>query len=326
MSEEMLVLTDEQAVEFGFAPAPAPVSEPVVEAQKETPAAETNLVTTPPADKPAESVSPKPDVVPPVGESGKPLYTPGEIEEILKADGTLDSSRLDANGKLLQKSFQRGTSQKFEQAKKMREEAEAKLAEFNRRQKEIEDQKVFQKEAEELGEEEAARRKEIREIKEEQAQLRWERDQARQRELSMQIGNEYHQVAPKYHIPAEQVFEDLALSFKWTKDIARAQQGQEPLTMDEGNQMVADAIGLTNFDNLKRLVNANPENAKALKSLYVNEYLQEKAKGPTVSPSSSANVQTEKKLPADDSKKDIMDIVREAFNVPPGGEIKLTNE
>ena len=67
----------------------------------------------------------------------------------------LDSSRLNPEGKLLQKSFQRGTAASFEKGKKMQEEASKKLeeanrklAEFEQKQKEIENQKIFQKETE----------------------------------------------------------------------------------------------------------------------------------------------------------------------------------
>ena len=329
MSNETMTLTDAQAAEFGFAPASTEPSTPVAAVEATNVAAVTPPVTTPPTDKPVESVSPKTET--PAAE-GKSLYTPEEIEEILKTDGTLDSSRLDANGKLLQKSFQRGTTQKFEQAKKMTEEAakiradaESKLAEFNRRQKEIEDQKVFQKEAEELGEEEAARRKEIREIREEQAQLRWERDQARQRESSMQIQDNFRQVAPKFFVPEGQVYQDIILSSIVAGDMLRVNGGSPPRTIEESTAMFSDALGLTNVENLWKIIRANPENETAVKNYYFNEHVKSQAKGPTVSASSAANVQTPKP-PVDsiDPNKSTMDEVLSHFGVSKLNEINLT--
>jgi predicted nuclease with TOPRIM domain len=229
---------------------------------------------------------------------------------------------LDAQGKLVQKSFQRGTTQKFEQAKKMMDEANRKLAEFEQKQREIENKKIFDKEAEELGEETALQRKELREIKEEQARLRWERDQAQQRETSLRIREDFRQVVPKFHIPQEQVFEDFILSRIVAGDMIRVGGEEPPRDIEESAAQCADMLGLTNVENLWKIIRANPENELAVKNFYINNYVKEKAKGPTVSPSSTANVQTPKP-PAD--TKDSMDAdVRAILGLQPGEQIILT--
>lgn len=336
MSEETITLSDEQAVAFGFEPTAAPAivetSAPAAatEAANVTPAAEVKAETAPTEGKPAESASPKVEAP---SKEGKALYTTEEIEEILKTDGVLDSSRLDANGKILQKSFQRGTTQKFEQAKKMTEEAarvradaEAKLAEFERKQKEIENAKVFEKEAEELGQEEAERRKEIREIKEEQARLRYERDQAKQREASMQISNEFRQVASTYHIPADEDFENLILSPLVANNVMQVWRGEVPRDIGESAAYYADKLGFTNVNNLWKIIRANPENETAIKNYYFNEHIKLQAKGPTVSPSSAANVPAAPKPPVDlkDPKNAILEDVLSRFGVNGLNEINLT--
>ncbi len=338
MADETMSLPDSLAVEYGFAPASTGASEPVTtDVPKETPAADASPVATPTAtEKPAESVSPKPAEAQPTGEE-KPLYTPDEIRQLCKeAESTgkinLDTSRLDPNGIALMKSFQQGLDGSWGKAKREKEEAarvmaeaQAKLAEFDRRQKEIENQRIFQKETEELGPEEAERRKEIREIKEEQAQLRWERDQARQRETTMQISHDFRQVAPKFFIPEGDALQDLVLSRIVAGDMLRINNGEPPRTIEESAAQVADTLGFTNFDNLMKMVKANPENFKTLKNMIIKEYNIDKSKGPTVSPSSVVNVQTPQKPPGEiDATKSTIDVVRDLLNIPAGEEINLT--
>lgn len=298
------------------------------ETKEVTPAAEATPAITPPAvEKPAESgVTPKvAEVVPKDGE--KPLYTPEEIEEILKADGNLDSSRLDANGKILQKSFQRGTTQKFEQAKKEREEAQKiraeadKIrAEYEQAKRDAENKKIFDKEAEELGEERATELKNQRELVERLQRLEYENQQVKQREAGMQILNEYGKVSPKFHIPQDDDFTNMILGSIVGNDF-RGINGY-PKTIEESAAMFADKLGFTNVDNLWKIIKANPENETAVKNAYINEYIKDKAKGPTVSASSSANVQTEIKT-TPGAKKSIMDIAMEHFGIQAGEEITL---
>jgi flagellar biosynthesis GTPase FlhF len=332
MAENMMALSDEQAIEYGFAPASAtPEATNVVETV--TPAVVESAVAATPAtaEKPADSTVPKPTTDTPK-EGDKALYTPEEIEEILKSDGTLDSSRLDANGKILQKSFQRGTTQKFEQAKREREEA-AKMkaeverirSEFEQAKREAENQRLFEKEAEELGEEAARTNKERRDMQERLERLESENRQARNRAATMQIESEYRSVSPKFNIPQGEVFGNIILGSIVGNDL-RGQDGT-PRTIAESAELFANELGLTDghVDNLLRIVKANPNNYAAIKNTIINEYNQEKAKGPTVSPSSSANVQSAPKKPSDevDPNASTMDAVRKLLGVPDGENINL---
>jgi flagellar biosynthesis GTPase FlhF len=331
MAEETIALSDEQAVAYGFAPAPAATEAEVV--QNETPAVEEGAVATPPApaEKPAESASPEPTKDAPK-EGDKPLYTPEEIEEILKSDGVLDSSRLDANGKILQKSFQRGTNQKFEQAKREREEAvkmkmevERIRAEFEQAKREAESQRLFEKETEELGEEQARVNKRERDMAERLERLENENRQARQRAATMQIEREYSQISPKFNIPQDEVFGNIILGSIVGNDL-RGADGT-PRTIAESAELFANELGLTDghVDNMWRLIKANPTNFAVIKNTIINEYNQSKAKGATVSPSSSANVQTTPQKPSDevDPNASTMDAVRKLLGVPDGEQINL---
>jgi len=335
MSDEM-VLSDEQAVQYGFAPASAPaVSEPV---QTETPAvAESAVAATPStAEKPADSASPPPTKDTPK-EGEKPLYTPEEVAQILKEEEKtgkvlLDSSRLTPEGRLVQKSFQQGYGPKFEQAKREREEAvkmkaevERIRAEFEQAKREAENKRLFEKEAEELGEETARSNQERREMADRLERLESENRQARNRAATMQIEREYGQVSPKFNIPQDEVFGNIILGSIVGNDL-RGADGT-PRTIAESAELFANELGLTDghVDNMWRLIKANPTNYAAIKNTFINEYNQEKAKGPTVSPSSSANVKTVPPKPSDtvDPNKSTMDAVRELLGVPAGEEIKL---
>lgn len=332
MGDETISLSDEQAVAYGFAPASAPaaatsVVEPVTPAVVESAVAATPA----PAEKPADSAVPKPTIDTPK-EGDKTLYTPEEIEEILKSDGTLDSSRLDANGKILQKSFQRGTTQKFEQAKRERDEAvkmkaevERIRAEFEQAKREAESQRLFEKEAEELGEETAKINKRERDMTERLERLENENRQARTKAATMQIESEYRAVTPKFNIPQDEVFGNIILGSIVGNDL-RGADGT-PRTIAESAELFANELGLTDghVDNMWRLIKANPTNFAAIKNTIINEYNQEKSKGPTVSPSSSANVQPTPKKSSDevDPNASTMDAVRKLLGVPDGEEIKL---
>lgn len=330
MSEETIALSDEQAVAYGFAPASAATEAEVV--QTETPATEVSEVAvSTDAEKAPENVSPEPTTDAPK-EGDKPLYTPEEIEEILKSDGVLDSSRLDANGKILQKSFQRGTTQKFEQAKREREEAvkmkmevERIRAEFEQAKREAESQRLFEKEAEELGEEQAKANKRERDMAERLERLENENRQARQHAATMQIEREYSQISPKFFIPQARVFGELILGAIVGNDM-RGVDGM-PKTIAESTELFANELGLTegHVDNMWRLIKANPTNFAAIKNTIINEYNQGKAKGPTVSPSSSANVQTAPKKPSDevDPNQSTIAAVKQALGLADGEEINL---
>lgn len=326
MSNDTITLSDAQAAEFGFTPASTEATAPVTaEVTKDVPAVESESVTTPPAtEKPAESVEPKDDIQP-VTDGGKPLYTPEEVAQILKEEAStgkilLDSSRLTPEGKILQKSFQQGYGPKFEQAKQMREEALRIRAEIEQAKKDAENQRLFQKEADEHGEEEAQRRLVERQRDERIARLEFENQQARQQSASMQIRNDYRQVAPKYFVPQDQEFEDIILSSIVAGDLLKIEGA--PKTIDESVALISNKLGFTNIDNLWKIIRANPANEVAIKNFYINSYNKEKAKGLTISPSSSATVHTPpaKNVP----NKDAITNILERFGVKDLDEINLT--
>jgi hypothetical protein len=326
MSDTSISLSDEQAVEYGFAPAPAAVSAPVTtEVPKESAVSIPEPVATPPANKTAESVSPKVEDIKP-SDGGKPLYTPEEIEQVLKADGTLDSSRLDAQGKLVQKSFQRGTTQKFEQAKKMLDEANRIKAEYEQAKREEENRKIFDKESDELGPEMAQERKERRELLDKVNRLEAENQRAQNSASAMQITNDFRKIAPNFHVPTDEVYENIVISNIIANNVMQTWKGEAPKTLEESAAITADALGFTNVDNLWKIIKANPANEEAVKKFYIDNYVKDKAKGPTVSPSSSASVPTAPK-PTGESKSP-MDTIRamlhERHGIPLDGEINLT--
>jgi hypothetical protein len=325
MASEQISLPDDLMAQY-FPSASTEAATPAQAETKEVPAAEAAPAITPPVvEKPTESgVTPKVAEVASV-DGGKPLYTPEEVAQILKEEATtgkviLDSSRLTPEGRLLQKSFQQGYGPKFEQAAKMKAEAEKIRADIEREKREAANQKLFDKEAEEFGPEEAQRNLRERQRDEKIAMLEYENQQVRQREAGTQILNEYSKVSPKFHIPQDDDFTNMILGSIVGNDF-RGINGY-PKTIEESTAMFADKLGFTNVENLWKIIRANPDNETAVKNFYINQHIKDKAKGPTVSASSSANVQTEIK-PTPGAKKSIMDIAMEHFGVPAGEEIIL---
>lgn len=74
--------------------------------------------------KPSEEI-----IVPPV-ENVKQVYTPDEIERILKEDGKLDYERLSPEGKLVYKSYDRGLKPKLEERAQLARELDTLRNEF----------------------------------------------------------------------------------------------------------------------------------------------------------------------------------------------------
>ncbi len=329
MSEPTITLSDAQAVEYGFAPTSTETVKTETVTKEESATEVKTETATPAPEKLADSVSPIPAEVAPI-DGGKTPYTPEEIETELKDHGDLaklDSSRLTPEGKLLQKSFQRGTTGSFEKSKQMQaeaskkmEEANRKLAEFEQKQKEIENQKIFQKEADEYGEDIAKDRLEKRQMQEDINRLKWEAQQAQRQSAGMQIRNDFRQVAPKYFVPQDQVYEDMVLSRIVAGDML--QMEGTPKTIDESSAIVADALGFTNIENLWKIIKANPANYTAVKNFFINDYNKEKAKGPTISSSSTANIQ--KPLAKSDPNKTAMDNILDRLGVKDLNEVNLT--
>jgi len=326
MSGPSLTLSDAEAVEFGFATAPAPT--PNVEPVAETPkAADATLPATAESEqKPIPEATPNVEQTPAqdADQTGKQFYTPEEVERLLMSDGNLDSNRLSPEGKILQKSFQRGFGPKFEQAKRMREDAERQLAEIRRLQHEKEEQEIFAKESEELGEEAAAMNKRMRDMESRLQAAEHERMAARQSQLAMEIRNEFKSVSPTHFVPQTQEFEDMILAAKWAQDMSRTSAGMDPMTMEEAVKSVADSIGLTNAENMKRLIKSNPAVYKEVSGDIINEYLKSKAAGPTTTSSSAASVQTTPTAAAkEDPNEDTFTATLRKLGINPNEEIHI---
>jgi hypothetical protein len=324
---QTIELPNELAAQYGLATAPVEVPE----VKTETPAAEAAPVITPPVvEKPTESgVTPKVAEVASV-DGGKPLYTPEEVAQILKEEATtgrviLDSSRLTPEGRLLQKSFQQGYGPKFEQAKKMKAEAEKIRAEIEQERRNAANQKLFDKEAEEFGPEEAQRNLRERQRDEKIAMLEYENQQVKQREAGTQILNEYSKVSPKFHIPQDEDFTNMILGSIVGNDFRRVDG--YPQTIEESTALFANKLGLTDdaVDNLWKLIRANPKNETAVKNFYINEHIKAKAAGNTVPSSSAANIQTPTKPSKDDisATDSTEDILKKRFGVTDLNQINL---
>ena len=73
----------------------------------------------------------------------KKPYTPEELETLLKEDKDVDTSRLSAEGKVLMKSFQRGTEKKYQTLAEQRKEIEQQKKEFEDQKKQSNDPRVI---------------------------------------------------------------------------------------------------------------------------------------------------------------------------------------
>jgi hypothetical protein len=275
-----------------------PETEPKTEEAKTEPVSEVKAEPQSPTPPPAEGTATpetKPDKVP---------YTEDELKALLAdPNATLDTSRLDDRGQAIHKEFQRGYTKKFEELKREREEVErrrAEIAAFEERQRQLEAERKYKEDVEQLGEDEANRLKKERDLESRIAQLEAERQAAMQRErlamqreASEQYRRKYAETAPKYFLPVEQNFEDHAMSHTWGKNLVNEKNGDPLMSLEDGAKDFADMIGVTNFGNLKKIIKANPANWEALKSEIINEYNQKKSLGPNVPSSTNATV-TEK--------------------------------
>jgi hypothetical protein len=325
---QTIELPNELAAQYGLATAPAEVPE----AKEVTPAAETIPAITPPAvEKPAESgVTPKVAEVEPKEGEGKKPYTREELDQIIDEENRtgrslLDSSRLTPGELLTQRSLQRGATKKFEEAKRMKDEAEKIRADIEREKREAENQRLFNREAEELGPEEAQRNLRDRQRDEKIAMLEYENQQVRQREAGTQILNEYSKVSPKFHIPQDEDFTNMILGSIVGNDFRRVDG--YPQTIEESTALFANKLGLTDdaVDNLWKLIRANPKNETAVKNFYINEHIKAKAAGNTVPSSSAANIQTPTKPSKDDisATDSTEDILKKRFGVTDLNQINL---
>jgi hypothetical protein len=231
----------------------------------------------------------------------KPPYTPEEIEAEIKKFGDLarlDSSRLTAEGKLIQASMQRGLTPKLQEAAELRKERDTLIqrirAEETARAK-IEAEKKYQEDIEKYGEEMANLFKRVRDLETEKEQSAAERERERQAFVAEQqkiAAQQFHytfvEKSPEYGIPNTPQWEDMVMSRVLAENQARAVNKEPFISVEEGMKMVAETIGLTDAQRLEQLINANPKLQEALKIKFGQEIGKTKPVGATVIKSSSS--------------------------------------
>ncbi|MFH1739173.1 MAG: hypothetical protein ABIH23_09200 [bacterium] len=250
----------------------------------------------------------------------KSLYTPEEIESELKLHGDLaklDSSRLDAQGKLLQKSMQRGLTPKLQEAARLREErdqlAQRIRAEEEKRAK-AEAERLYQEEREQYGEDMASIRKEIRELKDLREQERRERDAekaALQAEHEKMAAQQAHYIfmekAKDYGIPATEEWENIVVSRVVSDNMIRAKNNEPFMSLEDGMRAVADTVGLNSVDSIEKVLAANPKLREALENKIMEKIAKKKTAGPTVFKPSGSGNKVDVKSQLDEPKNPILD-------------------
>lgn len=266
-------------------PAEQPKTEPVAETKTE-PAATTDATPQPTA--------PTDGTVKPEVKTDKVPYTEDELRALLAdPNSVLDTSRLDERGQAVHKEFQRGYTKKFEELKRERdfiEKRKAEIAAFEERQRQIEAERKFREDVEQLGEDEAKRLQKERDMESRINRLESERRAFQQREAAEMFRREFNNVAPTHGVPLTQEMEDLTMSYLWANNQIREMNGQPTLTMEDGVRMISDQLGISNIANLEKIINANPKNKEAYEQKVINDYLKKKSAGPTVVSSSPAQV------------------------------------
>ncbi len=257
----------------------------------------------PPKDEPqaepkAEETKPTPDTAKP---ESKPLYTPEEIEAEIKLHGDLarlDSSRLSAEGKLIQASMQRGLTPKLQKAAEIEKNYQTLL----QREREIAEQrakeeaeKKYQEEKEQYGEEMANLFKKVRDLEAANETAKVERERERmafqaeqQKVMAQQFHYTFIEKAKEYGIPNNSQWEEMVMARVLAENQARSINNEPFISVEDGMRLVSETVGLSDADRLKNLLLANPKLKEALKNEFGQEAAKEKPKGPTVIKSSSS--------------------------------------
>jgi hypothetical protein len=224
----------------------------------------------------------------------KTPYTEDELKALL-ADpaSTLDTSRLDERGKAIHKEFQRGYTQKFEALKRERDEVEkrrAEIAAFEERQRQLEEQRRYDAEVAELGEDEAKRNLADRQRQAEIANLRSIVERMQWKEASNAFRQTFKDLAPTYRVPDTPEHEDMVMSYVWAQNYKNRMNGAPEIGIEDGLRFISDKYGYTNPANLEGIISANSDFKKAYDQKVIANYLKQKAAGATVPASSSGAV------------------------------------
>jgi len=224
----------------------------------------------------------------------KPLYTPEEIENEIKTHGDLaqlDSSRLSAEGKLIQASMQRGFTPKLQRAAEIEKNFQA-LLEKNRAEEQMrakaESERKYREEAEQYGEEEAKRLQEVRGLRAEIEAIKQQqasRDAELQREQNQiaieRYKNSFREKAPKYGIPVTDEWSDMVQAKILAENQVRYTNGEPFISLDDAMQKISKTVGISDVDSLEGLLNANPKLREALENKFKEKYNAKKSAGPT---------------------------------------------
>jgi hypothetical protein len=288
-----------------------PQDQPATEVtEQQTEATETTETPQPETVPEVKTPEPAGTVTPEV----KSFYTPEEIEKEISEHGDLvklDSSRLSPEGKLIQASMQRGFTPRLQEAAELRKRFDQLVAEKtaleSQRLKE-ENERKYQEEAEQFGEEQAKLMKEVREYRGEVAKIKQEREYERQQWAADQqkvaaekFRSTFAEKASTYGIPQTQEWEDIVMSRVWAENQTRQLNGQDFITIDDGLKLVSGTVGISNADNIEKLLNANPKAMEALENKWKEKFAQQKSVGPTVvkSAASGSSNKIEPKASAD---------------------------
>lgn len=249
-------------------------------------------------------------------DKGKAPYTPVEISRILETGETADTSRMSAETQVYYKEMQKGLTRAFQKAADERKSKESEIAKREKalRDKEIADEeRKFRAEEELLDPEHAKDRQEKRAIAREKDDLA-ERmkaievrlQQEEQRKVIDANDREFNSVAPTINFPNDPeltpLLQDAAYSYLWARNVGATQMGQPTMSVSDGAKEFANIIGLTNPNNLEKIVNANPKFKEAYEKKIIENYLKGKSAGPTTVRSSVAAAK--EKPDADEGKID----------------------
>ena len=235
-------------------------------------------------------------------DKGKSPYTPAEISRILETGETADTSRMSAETQVYYKEMQKGLTRAFQKAADERKSKEAEIAKREQalRDKEIEDEeRKFRAEEELLDPEHARDRQEKRKIVREKDELadrmkaiETRLQQEEQRKVIEANDREFSSVASTINFPNDPkltpLLQDAAYSYLWARNVGATQMGQPTMSVSDGAKEFANIIGLTNPNNLEKIVNANPKFKEAYEKKVIENYLKGKSAGPTTVRSSVA--------------------------------------
>lgn len=316
MADALKSFNDEQTPQE---PATPDQPEPEVKEEEQVEEKQAEVPETPQSEPPTEVEKPT-EVVETAKPETKPMYTPEEIEAEIAEHGTmahLDSSRLSAEGKLIQASVQRGLTPKLQEAAELRKRFDELVKEKTeietQRMKEANERK-YQEDIEIHGQEMAEVLKTVRDYKTEVDSIKKEREIERQqyaRESQRIAAEKFEQAfidkAPAYGIPVNEEWKEIVLSRVWSENQRREFNGQPFISIEDGLKLVSGTVNPSNIDGIKKILNANPKVLEALENEFKAKFAQKKTAGPTIvkpSGSGGAGGQVPKTAPdAFDPKK-----------------------